>query len=88
MELELLEPPALNHSVVEPVLPSCTLEHRSLRRDDFWSAIPAYFDPLRALDAVQQARWQVASERKRMIDAALDAAAANQTRTQSRELFS
>ncbi len=42
MELELLEPPALNHSVVEPVVPSRTLEHRNLRRDDFWSAIPAY----------------------------------------------
>ena len=47
-----------------------------------------YFDPLRTLDAVQQARWQVASERKRMIDGALDAAAANQTPTQSRALFS
>ena len=42
MELELLEPPALNHPVVEPVVPSRTLEHRNLRRDDFWSAIPAY----------------------------------------------
>src|SRR5436309_11459913 len=42
MELELLEPPALNHPVVEPVLPGRTLEHRNLRRDDFWSAIPAY----------------------------------------------
>jgi hypothetical protein len=34
-----------------------------------------YFDPLRTLDATQQARWQVAGERKRMIDAALNAAA-------------
>ncbi len=53
MELELLEPLALNHSVVEPVVPNRTtdrlkpvlqtaLGHRDLRRDDFWSAIPAY----------------------------------------------
>jgi lysine 2,3-aminomutase len=42
MELELLEPPALNHSVAESVVPSRTMEHRELRRDDFWSAIPAY----------------------------------------------
>src|SRR4051812_41780949 len=41
MDLELLEPPALN-SVVEPVVPSRTMEHHNLRRDDFWSAIPAY----------------------------------------------
>ena len=34
-----------------------------------------YFDPLLTLDAAQQERWQVANERKRMIDAALDAAA-------------
>ena len=34
-----------------------------------------YFDPLRTLDASQQERWQVASERKRMIDSALDGAA-------------
>src|SRR5438445_12965772 len=42
MKLELLEPPELTHSVVEPVVPGRTLEHRNLRRDDFWSAIPAY----------------------------------------------
>src|SRR5436190_22812255 len=42
MELELLEPPALNHSVAESVVPSRTLERRDLRRDDFWSVIPAY----------------------------------------------
>src|SRR6266478_1304412 len=42
MELELLEPPALNPSVAEPVVPSRTMEHRDLRCDDFWSAIPAY----------------------------------------------
>jgi lysine 2,3-aminomutase len=37
-----------------------------------------YFDPLRTLDAAHQARWQDASERRRMIEAALDAAAVNQ----------
>jgi lysine 2,3-aminomutase len=42
MELELLEPPSLNHSAAEPVVPSRTVEHRDLRHDDFWSAIPAY----------------------------------------------
>ena len=42
MELELLEPPALNHSVAETVVPVRAMEHRELRRDDFWSAIPAY----------------------------------------------
>jgi hypothetical protein len=45
-----------------------------------------YFDPLRTLDTAQQERWQVASERKRIIDAALDAAAANQVPRHSREL--
>ena len=43
-----------------------------------------YFDPLRSLDAAQQERWQVANERKRMIDAALDAAAGNRAPLQSR----
>jgi lysine 2,3-aminomutase len=33
-----------------------------------------YFDPLRTLDEGQQRRWQIASERRRMIDEALDAA--------------
>jgi len=33
-----------------------------------------YFDPLRTLDDEQQARWQVAGERRRMIDEALEAA--------------
>ncbi len=33
-----------------------------------------YFDPLRTLDEEQQRRWQVASERHRMIDDALDSA--------------
>jgi len=36
-----------------------------------------YFDPLRTLDEGQQQRWQVASERRQMIAAALDAAAVN-----------
>jgi len=36
-----------------------------------------YFDPLRTLDEEQQQRWQVASERRQMIEAALDAAAVN-----------
>jgi len=45
-----------------------------------------YFDALRALDAAQQERWQVANERKRMIDAALAAAAGNRAPLQSREL--
>jgi hypothetical protein len=47
-----------------------------------------YFDPLRTLDEVQQARWQVASERKKIIDAALDAAAAKPVPRQSGELLS
>jgi lysine 2,3-aminomutase len=34
-----------------------------------------YFDPLRTLDEEQQQRWHVASERRRMIEAALEAAA-------------
>ena len=42
MELELLKPPAGNRSVVEPVAPGRGLEHRDLRRDDFWSVIPGY----------------------------------------------
>ena len=33
-----------------------------------------YFDPLRTLDAEQQQRWQIPSERRRMIDQALDSA--------------
>jgi lysine 2,3-aminomutase len=37
-----------------------------------------YFDPLRTLNAAHQARWQDAGERRRMIEAALDAAAATQ----------
>src|SRR5947207_6338921 len=37
-----------------------------------------YFDPLPTLDELQQARWQVESERKKIIDEALDAAAADQ----------
>jgi len=47
-----------------------------------------YFDPLRTLDEVQQERWQVASERKKIIDAALDAAAAKPVPRHSRELLS
>ena len=47
-----------------------------------------YFDPLRTLDEVQQARWQVASERKKIIGAALDAAVANPVPRQSRGLLS
>ena len=62
MELELLEPPALNH--------------------------PVFFDPLGTLDEVQQERWRVASERKKIIDAALDAAAVKPVPRQSRELIS
>src|SRR2546428_565485 len=42
MELELLEAPALNESIAENVASPRTLVHRELRRDDFWSAIPAY----------------------------------------------
>jgi len=49
-------------------------------------AYSLYFDPLRTLDAAQQERWQVANERKRMIDAALDAAAGNRAPMQTREL--
>ena len=47
-----------------------------------------YFDPLRMLDEVQQERWQMASERKKIIDAALDAAAVKPVPRQSRELIS
>jgi len=36
-----------------------------------------YFDPLRTLNEAQQRRWQVASDRRQMIAAALDAAAVN-----------
>jgi lysine 2,3-aminomutase len=46
-----------------------------------------YFDPLRTLDPAQQERWQVAPERKRMIDAALDAAAGKRGPIRSRELL-
>ena len=42
MEPALLEPHALSRLVAEAVVPARTLEHRDLRRDDFWSAIPAY----------------------------------------------
>src|SRR6185295_8630671 len=41
MELQLLEPPASNHSVADIAVLSRTMEHRDLRRDDFWSSIPA-----------------------------------------------
>jgi lysine 2,3-aminomutase len=44
-----------------------------------------YFDPLRTLDADQQERWHAASERKRIIDAALDGAATNRVSRQSCE---
>ena len=47
-----------------------------------------YFDPLRTLDELQQERWQVESERKKIIDEALDAAAADPVPRQSRELLS
>ena len=42
MELELLEPPTVIQPVADSVVPSRTMEHRDLRHDDFWSAIPAY----------------------------------------------
>ena len=44
MELELLEPPTRNSPspAASPVDEPRTLEHRDLRRDDFWAAIPAY----------------------------------------------
>jgi lysine 2,3-aminomutase len=42
MELELLEPPSLAQSTPDRTLPPGTLRHRDLRRDDFWTAIPAY----------------------------------------------
>ncbi len=42
MELELLEPPALNRSEAKIVAPNHTTKHRDLRLDDFWSVIPAY----------------------------------------------
>src|SRR5207237_10280009 len=47
-----------------------------------------YYDPLRTLNEAQQQRWQVASERKKIIDAALDAVAAKPVPRQSRELLS
>jgi lysine 2,3-aminomutase len=47
-----------------------------------------YFDPLRTLDEGQQQRWQVATERRRMIDAALDAAEMNRVAAGPRRLFS
>ena len=37
-----------------------------------------YFDPLRTLPAESQQRWQVPTERRRMIDAALEATGADQ----------
>jgi lysine 2,3-aminomutase len=42
MELELLEPPARADVIRDVIVPARTDEHRNLRRDDFWSAIPAY----------------------------------------------
>ena len=44
MELELLEPPAPKHPVPDavPPGPGGTAEHRELRRDEFWTSIPAY----------------------------------------------
>ena len=42
MELELLEPTARTVPVPDVTAPPRTAEHRDLRRDDFWSAIPAY----------------------------------------------
>jgi len=42
-----------------------------------------YFDPLRTLEAAQQARWAVASERRQMIADALHAAGAVQTDAES-----
>jgi lysine 2,3-aminomutase len=42
MELKLLEPPSVGHSETARVAPAHTTEHRDLKRDDFWSVIPAY----------------------------------------------
>jgi lysine 2,3-aminomutase len=42
MELELLEPSSAGHSATARVAPAHTTEHRDLKRDDFWSIIPAY----------------------------------------------
>src|SRR5689334_12808235 len=44
-EIELLDPPAetdLDLAVTEGVAATRSLEHRKLRRDEFWRAIPAY----------------------------------------------
>jgi len=37
-----VDPPAAVHSTPDWTTPLRTLEHRDLRRDDFWTAIPAY----------------------------------------------
>ena len=42
MELELLEPPEFASSIEAAPSPPHNLEHRELRRDDFWTSIPAY----------------------------------------------
>ncbi len=42
MKLETLEPPAAAEPELDGTLPPRLLEHRDLRRDDFWRRIPAY----------------------------------------------
>lgn len=42
MELDILEPPSLVDSIPAETVPSHTLEHRELRRDEFWKRIPAF----------------------------------------------
>jgi lysine 2,3-aminomutase len=42
MELELLEPPAAAEPESVATLPSRSLEHRVLRRDEYWRQVPAY----------------------------------------------
>src|SRR3989442_3985092 len=42
METELLEPPLVAEPLGTEPQPSPNLDHRGLRRDEFWRALPAY----------------------------------------------
>src|SRR5882672_9648762 len=42
MELEIMEPPVAADPAAEIARPPRSLEHRELRRDDFWTAVPAF----------------------------------------------
>src|SRR2546430_10191699 len=42
MELDFLEPPSVAPSIEAARPATRTLEHRDLRRDEFWASIPAY----------------------------------------------